>query len=116
MQDITIVEFKVGERGSVLDDLTEEFVSKCKIVHIDIGHTGKDEKDILDKLYSKRFSGIILLDDIHLQQGQQTRGATLGMEELWNSLEYDKYDVSKYAHWSGTGLVLMNCDAELIFS
>lgn len=40
------------------------------------------------------------------------------MNILWNKLDTykntKKVDVSKYGHWTGTGILLMNTDIELI--
>jgi hypothetical protein len=37
------------------------------------------------------------------------------MQRLWKSLKYEKYDVTKYGHWSGTGLIVMNSDIIIQF-
>jgi hypothetical protein len=37
------------------------------------------------------------LDDINLNNP---------MKEFWNVITEDKYDISEYGHWSGTGLVI----------
>lgn len=97
------IEFKIK---NVLDDLTREFVSKLKIVMIDIDHFGKIESLIMNKLYKMGFSGIILLDDIHHPQPKEK----LLMENLWKNINLKKYDVTKYGHFSGTGIVIMNID------
>jgi hypothetical protein len=100
------VEFRIKD---VLDDLTPELVAKTKIVMIDIDHFEVIEREIIQRLDELGFSGIILLDDIHHPVPKE-RDA---MQRLWNSLEYEKYDVTKYGHWSGTGLIVMNSDIEI---
>ena len=99
------IEFKIK---NVLDDLTREFVSKLKIVMIDIDHFGKIESLIMNKLYKMGFSGIILLDDIHHPQPKEK----LLMENLWKNINLKKYDVTKYGHFSGTGIVIMNSNIQ----
>lgn len=106
------IEFRIK---NVLDDLNEEFVSKIKIVMIDIDHYGNVEKDIIDKLYKLNFSGIIILDDVFNHPDYEINNC---MNTLWNKLDTykntKKVDVSKYGHWTGTGILLMNTDIELI--
>jgi hypothetical protein len=34
------------------------------------------------------------------------------MQRLWNKLPYRKIDITRYAHWSGTGVIFMNTDIE----
>jgi hypothetical protein len=35
------------------------------------------------------------------------------MQKLWNSINHKKYDITKYGHLSGSGIVLMNTDIEI---
>lgn len=95
------IEFRIK---NVLDDLTEEFISKCKLIVLDIGHYGDDEKLILHRLNELKFSGIILLDDIIHPDPIIYKC----MQEFWNNIEFKKIDLTKYGHISGTGCVLMN--------
>lgn len=102
------IEFRIKD---VLDDLTPELVAKTKIVMIDIDHFEVIEREIIQRLDELGFSGIILLDDIHHPWPKEREA----MQRLWNSLEYKKYDVTKYGHSSGTGLIIMNSDIKPIF-
>lgn len=102
------IEFRVKD---VLGDLTPELVAKTKIVMIDIDHFEVVERKIIKRLDELGFSGIILLDDIHHPWPECQES----MQRLWNSLQYDKYDISKYGHISGTGLVVMNSDIRPIY-
>lgn len=102
------IEFRIK---NVLDDLTHNLVAKTKIVIIDIDHFEIIEKKIIERLSELNFSGIILLDDIYHPSPKER----IAMEKLWNNLEYKKHDVTKYGHWSGTGLVIMNCNIEIKF-
>jgi hypothetical protein len=103
------VEFRIK---NVLDDLTPELVSQCKIIMIDIDHYEIIERQIIDKLNDCGFSGIILLDDIHHPQQDMYEA----MQRLWKGVNLPKFDITKYAHCSGTGLILMNTDKiHLIF-
>lgn len=58
------------------------------------------EKYIFNELqnYEIEKEIIIIVDDIKLSP----------MVEIWNSLNFEKVDISFLGHWSGTGLILMN--------
>jgi predicted O-methyltransferase YrrM len=99
------IEFRIKD---VLEDLTEEFIKKIKIIVIDIDHFETIETKIIKKLDELKFSGIILLDDIHHPDPEMNAC----MQKLWNNLPYRKIDITRYAHWSGTGVVFMNTDIE----
>ena len=104
------IEFKIK---NILDDLNEDLLSKVKIIMIDIDHYGSVEKDIIDKLHSLNYSGIIILDDVFNHPDKEIKNC---MQILWNSLNYEntkKINVTKYAHISGTGILLMNTDIKL---
>ena len=105
------IEFKIK---NILDELNEEFISKVKIVMIDIDHYGSVEKNIIDKLYNLKFSGIIILDDVFNHPDKEINNC---MKNLWNSLNYEntrKVNITKYAHWSGTGILLMNTEIKIV--
>jgi len=105
------IEFKIK---NVLEDLNEEFIKNIKIVMIDIDHYGSEEQKIIDKLYELNFSGIILLDDVFYHPDNEINKC---MKNLWDNLSYEKsikYDITKYGHWSGTGIILMNTDINLL--
>jgi len=102
------IEFRVK---NVLDDLTKEFVKNCHLILIDIDHFGKNEDIIIKRLEEIGFSGIILLDDIWHTTIIQMREA---MQNLYNNLPYEKYDITKYGHVNGTGIFLMNYKLEII--
>ena len=107
------IEFKIK---NILDELNEDFISKVKIVMIDIDHYGSVEKYIIDKLHSLNFSGIIILDDVFNHPDKEINNC---MKILWDSLNYEntkKVNVTKYAHWSGTGILLMNTDIKLVLN
>lgn len=100
------IEFRIK---NVLDDLNEELVSKVRIVSIDIDHLEIIESQIIRRLEELQFSGIILLDDIHHPNPIMNDC----MQRLWNQISHPKIDITPLAHWSGTGVVLMNTDVSL---
>ena len=88
-----------------LDCITPEIIKNTKIVMIDIDHHGVNEMKIIEKLELLNFSGLIILDDITKHPDPTVN---LEMNNLWKSIPYTKYDVTKYGHWSGTGIFVMN--------
>lgn len=103
------IEFRLK---NVLDDLSEELISKCRLVVIDIDHFGSIETIIMNKLNECKFSGIIILDDIYHPDTNMYEA----MQRLWNNIDIPKFDITPYGHSTGTGLLLMNADdIHLIF-
>jgi len=96
------IEFKIK---NVLDDLVEDLVKKCKIILIDIDHYETIETQIISKLKKLNFSGLILLDDITKHPEPIINTC---MNKLWDSILETKYDFTKYGHFSGTGVIVMN--------
>lgn len=101
------IKFKIK---NVLDDLNEEFLKDVKIVLIDIDHFYTIEKMMIDKLKELGYDGIILLDDIIHPSPKEFEA----MQKLWNEIEDEKYDITKYGHWSGTGLINLSKDIKFI--
>jgi predicted O-methyltransferase YrrM len=104
------IEFRIKD---ILDDLNEDFIKNVKIVMIDIDHLETIEFKILNKLRELKFKGIILLDDITRHPELHIREC---MDRLWTSISEKKYDVTQYGHWSGTGIVIMNDDINIILN
>ena len=97
---------------NVLNDLNEELVKKTKIVLIDIDHYETIETEIINRLKELNFSGIIILDDINNHPNPVINQC---MNKLWYNLKDIKYDVTKYGHWSGTGIIVINYDITFNF-
>ena len=97
---------------NVLEDLNEELIKNTKIVMIDIDHYGNIETEIINKLKQHNFSGLIILDDITKHPDPIVNEC---MNQLWNSIRDTKYDFTKYAHWSGTGIIILNDDINFDF-
>jgi hypothetical protein len=102
------IEFRIK---NVLEDLNEDMIKHVKIVMIDINHYGNIEEIIINKLRTIGFQGMIILDDIH----HPIPHINKFMERFWASIEEEKYDVTKYAHHSGTGIVLFGDDIQIDF-
>ena len=101
------IEFRIK---NILDDLDKEFLKDVKIVLIDIDHFYTIEKMMIDKLKDLGYDGIILIDDIIHPSLKEFEA----MQKLWNEIEDEKYDITKYGHWSGTGLVNLSKDIKFI--
>lgn len=97
---------------NVLDDLNVDFIKNVKIVSIDIDHFETNELLIINKLKEIEFSGIIILDDITNHPDPYMNYC---MNKLWSNLKETKYDFTKYAHVSGTGIVILNDDISFKF-
>ena len=73
-----------------------------EVICIDVDpHDGSQEVEMIDFLKKKKWSGILLLDDIH---------KNAEMDNFWNSIDYGedaKFDVTHIGHSSGTGLIVM---------
>jgi predicted O-methyltransferase YrrM len=103
------IEFRIKD---VLKDLDEEFIKNVKIVMIDIDHYETIEKIIINRLKELNFKGIIILDDI---TNHPEPDINICMNRLWNSIEGKKYDVTKYGHWSGTGIIVLDDNIDFLF-
>lgn len=83
-------------------------LAKSRLIMLDVDpHDGVQEPQIMKALEEAGFRGLLLLDDIHLNEA---------MERFWESIPYKKYDITKYGHHSGTGIVVFDdtfCDVNI---
>lgn len=77
------------------------------IIMIDVDpHDGIKEREFMDFLTSKNWEGLLVLDDILPNWPVMLPGADpVAMNDWWNSLEGEKFDVSDIGHFSGTGIL-----------
>ena len=76
---------------------TDENLKKVDFIFLDIDlHDGIQEAKLFATLRRIGYKGIVVADDIHLNEG---------MRDWWSSIPERKWDVTKYGHGSGTGLV-----------
>ena len=87
------IEFLLGD---ITDDQYVDMILSSPFIMLDTAHDGSFERKLHSHLQNINWKGLLLLDDIYLNNE---------MKEYWQSITEDKYDVSKYGHWSGTGLV-----------
>jgi hypothetical protein len=83
--------------GNFMEDKTINY-ENVSIIMIDVDpHDGLQEPPMFKFLEDNGWSGILLLDDIGPDWKE--------MNDMWNALPYEKYDVTDVGHWSGTGLI-----------
>lgn len=100
VKNVPNVEFRLKD---CMDDMAE--LASASVIIIDVDpHDGNQEKDMMDKLRESGFKGLVILDDINLNDG---------MKRFWTNVPEAKYEATKYGHWSGTGLVSFG-DVEIV--
>ena len=88
--------------GDCIDDI--DILLRASLIMLDIDHSGIEEKRILDILRENNYKGIVIMDDINIFEP---------MRKLWDSIPERKYDITKFGHWSGTGIILFSDDVTL---
>jgi len=88
------IEFRVG---SILDSKYKDLILNSPLIMLDTAHEGPFEHEFYEYLTTVGYRGILLLDDIHLNEP---------MKIFWNNIGEEKYDISRIGHHSGTGLVV----------
>lgn len=69
----------------------------ARLIVLDINpHEGEREFEMVRRLDEARWKGLLVCDDIHL---------TPSMDAFWESVRESKWDVTKYGHFTGTGIV-----------
>ncbi len=91
---------------SILDE-EPEFINEARIIFLDIDpHDGTQEEIFSKKLLEIGYKGIVVCDDINLNQG---------MHDWWAMLPGLKLDLTTYGHFSGTGLWMPpKCEEEIL--
>lgn len=70
------------------------------IIFLDIApHDGIQEQEVLSGLMHQGFRGLLICDDIFYSDA---------METWWRGVPLQKYNVTNYGHWSGTGIVVFD--------
>lgn len=83
-----------------------EYIEKTPLIFLDVDpHDGVQEKRFFELLIENNYKGIVVCDDIHLNAD---------MDALWNWIPKPKIDVTKYGHWSGTGIVMFDTSVEIL--
>jgi hypothetical protein len=90
------IEFIVDD---VINGKYDSILKESKLILLDTFHDGIFEKEFLNYLVNLQYKGILLLDDIYLN---------LEMRNFWESIAFEKYDVTNIGHNTGTGVVYFN--------
>ena len=89
------VTLNVGDYMSDFNDIIKD----TDFILIDIDHTGATEKEIMNILRDVGYKGLVMLDDIGLNED---------MKKFWDEIPEKKIDISSVGHWSRTGLVIFD--------
>lgn len=71
-------------------------IKYSKLIYIDIVHNGEEEKILTEFIVNTGFKGLILYDDIRLNEQ---------MRQFFKTIPYRKKDITHLGHWSGTGII-----------
>lgn len=83
-----------------------EIYKKAKLIFLDLDpHDGIQEQKFIQILESINYKGIVICDDIVWFPQ---------MREWWDNLKQTKYDLTNWAHGSGTGLIDFSGDVEIL--
>jgi len=85
------VEFRQG------DFTHDKQLLSSPLIFIDVTHDGFLEKTIYEYLIKNNYKGLTIWDDINLNQP---------MKDFWQSVTHEKYDLTKFGHYTGTGAIL----------
>jgi predicted O-methyltransferase YrrM len=102
IKDISNIKFFV--KNSLED---KELIQQATMIFLDVDpHDGIQEVEILQKFREYGFRGFVILDDIHLNPA---------MEKMWQNIPERKEDITKYGHYSGTGIAYFSDDIKINF-
>lgn len=99
------IEFRVR---NCLDADQLAFLKDLPLIVLDVDPHGSQERDILAALKSVGYRGIVICDDIQMNQDMRSFWAT-GIPE-----GVSKINVTKFGHWSGTGILVFDADAHSV--
>jgi predicted O-methyltransferase YrrM len=80
------------------DSTQDQDLINSPLIFLDVDHDGLYEDVFYTHLLKTNQKGILLLDDIHLNEP---------MIKFWSKIDKPKYDLTHLGHWSGTGMVLL---------
>lgn len=84
---------------NVINGQYDTTLLSSKFILLDTFHDGGFELEFLNYLKNINYSGVLILDDIHLNNE---------MKSFWENINEDKLDISTIGHSSGTGVVYFN--------
>ncbi len=87
----------IGDCFTKIDEMIDS-----DIILLDISpHNGQDESRILSLLLNHDYRGLLICDDINWNDP---------MKQFFKDVNLKKYDVTRYGHWSGTGIIVFDPD------
>jgi hypothetical protein len=94
------IDFRIGD---VLADLPS--LLHAPFMFLDTNHDGTFEKQFVQELQRLDYKGIVLCDDIALNDQ---------MKEFWDGITLPKLDLTSVGHWSGTGAIMFDSTTTMI--
>lgn len=82
---------------NIINGKHDGIINSSVFILLDTDHNGGFERDFYQYILDLKWKGILMLDDIHLNQP---------MKQFWESIKEEKHNVSSIGHHSGTGLVI----------
>ena len=89
-EELTNIEYQIG------DVMQDTRLLDSPLIMLDTNHDGVFENKFYNYLKENNYSGLLFLDDIHLNSS---------MKSFWSSIVEPKEDITDLGHWSGSGLV-----------
>lgn len=86
---------------NVLNGKYDNILLSAKFILLDTFHDGGFEQEFLNHLKSLKYSGVLILDDIYLNNE---------MRFFWEKINENKLDITNIGHGSGTGVVFLSYD------
>lgn len=89
---------KNAKKELVYEGFVDDIVSSVPFIFYDTSHNGDDERWFFKQLVKNKWKGILVLDDIYLNQE---------MKDFWENIpkKYEKEDWTDLGHATGTGIV-----------
>lgn len=93
LRNVENIEYVIDDGYNLLDKCHE-----YSLIFIDVDpHDGVQERKMIQKLVDLKYKGFVLMDDIHLNRD---------MIEMWRWIPVKKADLTRFGHYSGTGLLM----------
>jgi hypothetical protein len=87
------IEFNIGNA------LNDKRILNSRFIMLDTAHDGVYEVEFIDFLIRNKWKGLLFMDDIKDYPA---------LQEIWQNLPNEKYDLIEKGHYSGTGLVVFS--------
>ena len=89
-EQLSNIEYRIGNALEASELLLSAMIL------LDTAHDGEFESQVYSFLKQNHYEGLLILDDIHLNDP---------MKQFWASIDMPKEDLTDIGHWSGTGIV-----------